>query len=227
MDKNQAKHSVENHETKEKINLLGEQEMGRFSKTLSILPSQESKIEIKQEENGTYTIEQEDYHSYDIDELDEEDEEKKSNNPTEEISEKIREKILTKTKRTSYKAKTSSSERRQMILNSLSESINDATLDSILKDKRCSRGVKTALLLSPDLTYEQKLKVVDSAKNNEIVAYCQKHKNVFPQVRSALTPTSKVIQVGTQFISKDSPTNLNRFVNAFFDQNRRPAKVRG
>ncbi|MFQ6723155.1 MAG: hypothetical protein ACLRFH_01990, partial [Opitutales bacterium] len=134
------------------------------------------------------------------------------------IDNQTKEKILGTTNKVLYKL-ANSKNKQKMILDQLPESMDNATLDSILNDERCSRGVKTALLLSPDLTYEQKLKVVNSDKNNEIVAYCQKHKNVFPQVRSALTPTSKVKQGSTQFISKNSPTNLKSFVNAFFDQN--------
>jgi len=259
----EAKHSVENHETKEKINLLGDPELELFSKALNS-SFQKSKIEIKQEKDGIYTINQ-DYHSYDTDELDDEERKIKEDNPKhsedgvetkktsdqieeksgqtlpesknhllasvqkdEELNQKtvdnkIKDKILTITTKNSYMLEKSSSKRRQMILNALPKSIDNNTLDSILKDERFSRGVKITLLLSNTLNYKQKLKVVNSAKNNEIVAYCQKHKNVFPQVRSALTPTSKIIQRKNQFISKDSPTNiftnLKSFVDALLDKN--------
>lgn len=93
----------------------------------------------------------------------------------------IKEEILTIATNISYKANRSSEERRKMITDALPEGkIDNATLENILSDERCSRGVKVALLESKIPMY-QKVMVLQSNKAggiNEIINYCQEHKNL-------------------------------------------------
>lgn len=148
----------------------------------------------------------------------------------------IKEEILTIATSTSYKTKRSSAERRKMIADALPEGeIDNATLKNILKDERCSRGVKVVLLLSDSLSYAQKQSILDSDEENNILKYCQKHKNIFPNLREALTPNSKICIKYQSSYSKDlekhlltntnpnsntkQQTDLNIFVNALFDAN--------
>lgn len=111
-----------------------------------------------------------------------------------------------------YKTTLRSSKRRQMVLNALNQetqkTINSSTLSSILRDKNCSRGVKTALLLSDKVSLAQKQTIL---KNNsvEILAYAKAHE-ILDQVA--------YYSVGGM-MSNTSMTKTEALTTAVFDKN--------
>ncbi len=111
-----------------------------------------------------------------------------------------------------YKITLRSSKRRQMVLNALNQetqkTINSSTLNSILGDKNCSRGVKTALLLSDKVSLAQKQTIL---KNNsvEILAYAKAHE-ILDQVA--------YYSVGGM-MSNTSMTKTEALTTAVFDKN--------
>jgi len=109
-----------------------------------------------------------------------------------------------------------SSKRRQMVLDALNKesetTINDATLKNILGDKNCSRGVKTALLLSDKVSLAQKQEILKQDSSGDILAYAQKHK-ILDQVAYCAV---REINVQDLQIKHSIPTRTKTLIDSLF-----------